>query len=71
MTLKEDAWIATACGLAMTMLVQGPSAVSARIRETRKDDGAVDCRASLAMTAKNSSRLCYYVYSFLLASTKG
>ena len=37
MTLKEDAWIATACGLAMTMLVQGPSAVSGRIRETRND----------------------------------
>jgi hypothetical protein len=36
------AWIATACGLAMTALVQGLRAVSGRIRLARNDDIFID-----------------------------
>ncbi|MFZ2662436.1 MAG: hypothetical protein WAZ63_00145 [Rhodoferax sp.] len=41
-SMQSRAWIATACGLAMTALVQGLRAVSGRIRLARNDDIFID-----------------------------
>ena len=48
-SVAPDSWIATACGLAMTIVAQGLRAVSGQIRETRK--AALPC----ALMSSNAS----------------